>query len=450
MDLSSESPPGVSSIITEVSNTVASNTLVLLPASLPGVSPGTSGAVSTSRPAVGEVASVSVPESPGLHDVNHNTLNSEDEENIPPAKINRRPKTYMTKFKVMQKKKEDKMRRVADCHKAVAAMKKGEFKSVVKCSKFYNIPKSTLYHLVKSGGEFQGSGKQSSCLTLEEEGAIVKHVKWRVAVGCGVDWRQLQSLIQEVLLEIKEANPERLTGYEGTGQLPNMNFVRRLAERHNLSLRRSSEISKGRQILSTADLVLWQQETEKFLFGNPKLREAMMDPRRIFNQDETAVEVGSECQRVLAEVNTKVVYSISGGSREHITTSFVCGADGSMVPPRCIYKGVRNVAQTHLKDLPKNGKSGEWKFSVSEKGYITRDLYVEVLRDLDRFLTDKEIPRPVILFIDGANPHISLQAAAFCKEKQIQPWLLKPNMTHILQPLGKMSKTSRGGVYILF
>ena len=34
-------------------------------------------------------------------------------------------------------------------------------------------------------------------------------------------------------------------------------------------------------------------------------------------------------------------------------------ADGSMVPPRCIFKGVRNVALTHLKDLPKDGLSGK-------------------------------------------------------------------------------------------
>ena len=47
----------------------------------------------------------------------------------------------------------------------------------------------------------------------------------------------------------------------------------------------------GRQILTTSDLRLWQGETEKFLFANPKLKDALMDPRRIFNQDETAVEV---------------------------------------------------------------------------------------------------------------------------------------------------------------
>ena len=41
-------------------------------------------------------------------------------------------------------------------------------------------------------------------------------------------------------------NPEKQTVFEKTGQLPNINFVRRLTERHNLSLRRTAEISKGK------------------------------------------------------------------------------------------------------------------------------------------------------------------------------------------------------------
>jgi hypothetical protein len=33
-------------------------------------------------------------------------------------------------------------------------------------------------------------------------------------------------------------------------------------------------------------------------------------------------------------------------------------ANGDMVSPRCVFKGVRNIAQNKLKDLPKNGLSG--------------------------------------------------------------------------------------------
>ena len=73
--------------------------------------------------------------------------------------------------------------------------------------------------------------------------------------------------------------------------------------------------------------------------------------------------------------------------------------------------------------------------SVSQKGFITRELYLEVLKDFQKYLEKKKIPLPVILLIDGASPHISLAALDFCRAHGIQPWLLRPNMTHLLQPL---------------
>ena len=69
--------------------------------------------------------------------------------------------------------------------------------------------------------------------------------------------------------------------------------------------------------------------------------------------------MGSSTQRVLAEKNTKILFSLSSGSREHITACYTVSAAGEVVPVRCILKGVRNVAQQKLKDLPKDGKSGK-------------------------------------------------------------------------------------------
>ena len=99
-----------------------------------------------------------------------------------------------------------------------------------------------------------------------------------------------------------------------------------------------------------------------------------------------------------------MLYSISSGSRDHIT---------AIIPPRLVFKGVRNVAQTHLKNLPKDGKSGDWQMSVSPKGFVTREIHMEILHDIDKFLVTNEINRPVILFLDGASPHISLDALKF-------------------------------------
>ena len=73
---------------------------------------------------------------------------------------------------------------------------------------------------------------------------------------------------------------------------------------------------------------------------------------------------------------------------EHRHENKSCSASGEMVPPRLVFKGVRNDAEEKLKNLDKSGDSGAWTFSVSPKGYITRDLFAEVLHDLDTFLHD--------------------------------------------------------------
>ena len=237
-----------------------------------------------------------------------------------------------------------------------------------------------------------------------------------------------------LFLGLKAANGARMTGFEKNNQLPGRSWVRRFVERHSVCLRRTVEISKGRQVLTANDLALWQQDTENYLLSNPVLAECFKDPRRLFNQDESSIELGSSSQRVLTPKGTKVIYHVSSGSREHITVSFACNAAGGMVPPRVIYKGVRNIAATQM-NLPEDGLSGKWNVSVAPKGYITRPLFVEVLKDINTYVVEKDIPKPVVVILDGASPHLSIEAAAYCKANQIQPWLLRPNMTHLTQPL---------------
>ena len=372
-----------------------------------------------------------VPGPSGLSNDDHDSQSSSS----PTSGNVSRPKSYMTKSRIKQKSLMKKDMRQQQFNKAKKDYLRGTFKSLHTCAKFYKVPYSTLYGMVQNDGVYSGSGRKSNVLSSDEELLVTKHVKWRASVGCGLTWSGLQKLVQEILIAATTSNTDRVTGYEAQGHMPNTSWVRRFADRNNLTLRATMEISKGRQICSAADMDKWFKDIEELLLDDPNLAPCLEDPSRVFNQDETAVEIGSDSQRVLAEIGTKVLYHVSGGSREHITVSYLCSASGAMVPPRVIYKGVRNMAPIHLKNLPTDGLSGTWNFSVSQKGYINQDLYVEVLKDLDQYLTLHSIQRPVLLIIDGAKAHISLQAAEFCLAKQIQPVLLKPNMTHLLQPL---------------
>ena len=156
-----------------------------------------------------------------------------------------RPNTYMTKHRKITEKIKVKVKKTNLYNKAIKEFLAGKFKSLRKCSTFHNVPISTLHRLLKTGDPFKGSGKLLGCLSYGEEMTIINHVKWRSKIGCGVDFSQLESLVQESLLALKSANPDRQTGYEETGQRPERSFVRRMVERHNMTLRRTGEISKG-------------------------------------------------------------------------------------------------------------------------------------------------------------------------------------------------------------
>ena len=62
-------------------------------------------------------------------------------------------------------------------------------------AKHHNIPYSSLYNGMKNHGgvDFQGfSGRPSTILTPDEEEKIVRHVKWKAAIGYGVTWEMVR------------------------------------------------------------------------------------------------------------------------------------------------------------------------------------------------------------------------------------------------------------------
>ena len=125
-------------------------------------------------------------------------------------------------------------------------------------------------------------------------------------------------------------------------------------------------------------------------------------------------------QRVLAPRGYDgPVYNKGGDSRTHITSSVMVSADSKYVSIRLVYRGERG-RQKQLQDVPKDGVAGQWQCSVSKSGYVTREVFLEILQDLDRHLTEKGIKRPVILFVDGAGGHLGPSISDYCKEHGIQ------------------------------
>ena len=66
---------------------------------------------------------------------------------------------------------------------------------------------------------------------------------------------------------------------------------------------------------------------------------------------------------------------------------------------------------------------------------MKQDTYLDIVRDLVRYIEQENIKLPVILIIDGATCHVSLEMVLLCREERIEPILLRPNTTHLTQAL---------------
>ena len=55
------------------------------------------------------------------------------------------------------------------------------------------------------------------------------HHVYMSEIVAGASWNSQHLLLQEALISLKAVNPSRMSGYESSGQMPNMFFVKRFA-----------------------------------------------------------------------------------------------------------------------------------------------------------------------------------------------------------------------------
>lgn len=154
-------------------------------------------------------------------------------------------------------------------------------------------------------------------------------------------------------------------------------------------------------------------------------------PDRIFNMDETGVQLNNKPGKVLAKKGTRAVKSVTSGEKgETITIVACCNAIGNFLPPLLIIKGV-NKKPEFEEGLPPGSKV----YMNKKSAYISSDLFY-------RWLTEHFIPRKppgkVLLILDGHSSHSSavnmLEAA---RDNDVILLCLPSHTTSALQPLDR-------------
>lgn len=152
-------------------------------------------------------------------------------------------------------------------------------------------------------------------------------------------------------------------------------------------------------------------------------------PDRIFNMDESGVQLNNKTGKVLAKKGARAVKSLTSGEKgETITVVACCNATGNFLPPVLIIKGV-NKKPEFEEGLPPGSKV----YMQKKSAYISSELFY-------KWLTEEFIPRKptgkVLLILDGHSSHSSaVNMLETARDNDVILLCLPSHTTSALQPL---------------
>lgn len=322
------------------------------------------------------------------------------------------PRKYENKEKLCQWRSED---------MAAAIQEVRDNKTPLStAAKRFSVPRNTLRSRVLNGNVSNRQTGKGATLNAAVEDELVRHLLLLDAKGFGLTVTDVRELA------FKYAQRNNITHkFNCSKQMAGYDWVYSFLERHpNLSVRKAQGLSYARS------RGLNKEEVGKFFTNLRTMYDTLdlwEDPGRIFNADETGLQLIFKPGKVISPKGKKDVYHATTGEKGSTVTVMVCSsATGNPIPPFVIMKGVRQKP-SYSKGLP-NGSS----IQMSESGYMISELFSSFLDHLNKYKPHGKI----LLILDGHASH--------CKDPNvldkasnlgIEMLCLPPHSTHKCQPL---------------
>ncbi|XP_063907880.1 uncharacterized protein LOC135126021 [Zophobas morio] len=295
---------------------------------------------------------------------------------------------------------------------------------VARAAKKYNVPRITLYY--KKMGKYPEDRRigAPTVLTVAEEQALVKWCFFLSDRGFPVTKNQLLDSVQLLIKTMKRPNPFQ-------NNRPGRHWYELFLKRHpRVSSRTPQNLTSSRTNVTEENIRHWFIEITEYFIQND-LMDAMSDPTRVYNADETAFFLSPKGSRVLVRKGQKSVYSfVANDEKECLTSLINANAAGKLAPPMILFSYERIPAAISSL-MPTNFSIGK-----SESGWMTGETFYEYVTNIFYpWLVENNIKFPIVFFVDGHVSHLTLSLSNFCKEKKIELVALYPNATHLLQPM---------------
>lgn len=206
-------------------------------------------------------------------------------------------------------------------------------------------------------------------------------------------------------------------------------WLKSFLERHpELSIRQAEGLSIARaQGLNRDEVNKMFELLLKVLTENDLIDK----PDRIYNTDETGVQMNNNPGKVIATKGAKVVNSITSSEKgETMSIIACCNAVGNYVPPVVIIKGV-NKRPEFQEGLP----PGANVYMNKKSAYVNSELFQKWLKE--QFVPIKPQGK-VLLILDGHSSHTTaIDLLELAQENDIILFCLPSHTTQALQPLDR-------------
>ncbi|CAG5079207.1 Similar to TIGD1: Tigger transposable element-derived protein 1 (Homo sapiens) [Cotesia congregata] len=297
-------------------------------------------------------------------------------------------------------------------------------KTTAEVSRKYNVPESTIRAKKQCKYNDKPPGP-STVLSNIEENELVEWIFYCCKQGFPIT---KQKLLDSVKLLCD--SDDRKTPF--VDNRPGRSWYEAFIKRHpQVSEIVSENLSVTRAQVTELGIRAWFQGIKNHLIEISTEEDILnIDPSRIFNANEISVSMNLK-PSVLASGGTRDEYSIvSKNKKENITVLITANAAGNLVPTLLLFAG-KSIPKDVIKVAPKNFSLGH-----SENGSMTAKTFYEYIGNVFfPCVVQNNIKLPIILYIDGLCPHVSLPLSQFCSENKIILIALHPNATDILQPL---------------
>lgn len=310
--------------------------------------------------------------------------------------------------------------------KAVNSVKNKEM-GLLKASKIYNVPRSTLKDYVKKDSSdlenvINVPLGRKPVLAPDIEGQLVNYCLIMEKSFYGLTMKDLKRMAFQLAIR----NNIKHT-FSIDKKTAGRKWLRLFLKRHpQLSIRKPQALSMSRIRGFTPENV-----SAFFSLLKPELVKIKFSAARLYNVDETGITaVQHNSQKIISLKGKQQVHKLSSAERGSLVTVVIAvSAAGAYVPPMLVFPRKRMKAELL------NGAPPGTIATCHPSGWIQTDLFTQWLQHFISF-TKPSKEDPVVLILDGHYSHTrNIDVIDLAREHGVSIVCLPPHSTDHMQPL---------------